>query len=688
MDHPYGPPAVRSDAGAHRPVADHPGLELAMRVRSLLVAVLCVLGGAGLTAAPADATPATAPAAATGTAYYVNCAGGNDTAAGTSPAAAWRSLAKVGATVFAPGDQILFQRGTACAGTLAPQGSGSAGSPITVDAYGTGASPLIAGGGAARAVLLRNQQWWEIRNLEITNKGPAAGNRRGVSVELTDFGTARHFVLENLDIHDVNGDDTKDLGGSGGIYFAVSGVTTQTAFDSVTIRNNTVRAVDREGVFFVSTWNRSGFEAHSAGVFVPWTGVVISGNRLADLGGDGIVPGNTTGALIDGNTVAGFQRRSAGYNAGIWAYDTDDAVFQHNEVSGGATTRDGMAYDVDQGSVGTVFQYNYSHDNAGGFFLLCNATGILRTAVIRYNISQNDSYRGFENCSGGIESADVYNNTVSIGPGISQSVIQENNTTRRNVRFRDNTVVKTGSGTASMTLRGGGYVLDHNDLVNVSGAPAGAGLSADPRLRAAGTATDRSHADGYQLCAGSPALNAGTAISGNGGLDYFGGPVAAGAPNIGAYAGAGVNCDGPIVSGAAYEIGRTGGAQAVDVPGSSTTPGTQLIQWTWHGGPNQRWTLTANADGSYTARNAGSGQCMDVNGGSTGAGAAVIQWTCTGNDNQHWRIAAAPGGGFTLASQHSGLLLTAAGTADGDALTQQPATGGDAQRWSLTPAAA
>jgi len=643
-----------------------------MRVRSVISAALCALTAALGTAAPAHAAGAT---------YYLDCAAGSDSDTGTDPAAAWRTLGRVNAAVFSPGDRILLKRGTACTGTLAPQGSGTPGSPISVDAYGTGAAPLVAGGGAPRAVLLRNQQQWEIRNLEITNTGATKGNRRGVSVELDDYGTARHLVLENLDIHDVNGDDTKDLGGSGGIYLAVSGTAVQTRFDDVVIRDNGVRGVDREGIFFVSTWNRSGFEAQSAGTFLPWTGVVVSGNRLSDLGGDGIVAGNTAGALIERNTVSGFQKRSAGYNAGIWTYDSDNALFQYNEASGGASTRDGMAYDVDQGTVGTVFQYNYSHDNAGGFLLLCNATGILRGAVVRYNISRNDSYRGFENCSGPIESADVYNNTIYVGPGVSQSVVQENNTTVRQVTFRNNVVVKAGSGTASMTLRSGGYRLDHNDLVNVTGVPAGAGLTADPLLLAAGA----SDPTGYQLCTGSPALAAGVAIAGNGGADFFGNPApATGAPNIGAYGGPGVACAGPVNSGSTYRIGRTGTAQAVDVPGSSTTGGTQLIQWTWHGTDNQRWTLTAAPDGSYTARNVKSGLCMDVSGAATSPGAAVIQWTCTGNDNQRWRISPAPGGGYTLASVHSGLLLTSAGTADGDRLAQQSATGAATQSWSFT----
>jgi len=223
-------------------------------------------------------------------------------------------------------------------------------------------------------------------------------------------------------------------------------------------------------------------------------------------------------------------------------------VFQYNEATGGRTTRDGMAFDVDENTVGTVFQYNYSHDNAGGFLLLCNDDGILRDAVVRYNISQNDSYRGIRNCSGPVESTTVYNNTFYIGPGISQSVIHEDSAARRLVSFRNNIVVKVGSGTASIRLRGGGYLLDHNHLVRVTGAPAGADRTDDPRLFAPGTASDRIHADGYRLCVGSPALHAGAVIPANGGRDYFGNPVSAiAAPDIGAYGARGVNCPTPSI---------------------------------------------------------------------------------------------------------------------------------------------
>ena len=56
--------------------------------------------------------------------YYVDCAGGSDAASGQRPEMAWRTTAKVSETTFAAGDAILLRRGTRCAGSLAPMGSG------------------------------------------------------------------------------------------------------------------------------------------------------------------------------------------------------------------------------------------------------------------------------------------------------------------------------------------------------------------------------------------------------------------------------------------------------------------------------------------------------------------------------------------------------------------------------------
>ncbi|MDP3072873.1 MAG: glycosyl hydrolase family 28 protein [Opitutaceae bacterium] len=81
--------------------------------------------------------------------YYVSSSG-DDAGSGTAQATAWRTLAKVGAATFAPGDSILFQRGdTWKNGTLTVSSSGSADAKITYGAFGAGAKPVIAQEGTA-----------------------------------------------------------------------------------------------------------------------------------------------------------------------------------------------------------------------------------------------------------------------------------------------------------------------------------------------------------------------------------------------------------------------------------------------------------------------------------------------------------------------------------------------------------
>ncbi|SEO80566.1 RICIN domain-containing protein [Actinacidiphila rubida] len=127
----------------------------------------------------------------------------------------------------------------------------------------------------------------------------------------------------------------------------------------------------------------------------------------------------------------------------------------------------------------------------------------------------------------------------------------------------------------------------------------------------------------------------------------------------------------------------TASGKALDDPGHSTATGTRLITYGPNGGPNQSWTFTQQADGSYQLANGESGLCADVDGGSTSAGAAIIQWTCTGGTNQHWKATLRSDGTYTLASVKSGLLLTTASAADGALVTQQPDTGSALQHWTL-----
>ncbi len=70
---------------------------------------------------------------------------GDDANDGKSEAKAWRTVAKVNAATFNPGDQILFARGGEWRDSLKAGSSGAAGKPVVYGAYGKGEKPKFWG---------------------------------------------------------------------------------------------------------------------------------------------------------------------------------------------------------------------------------------------------------------------------------------------------------------------------------------------------------------------------------------------------------------------------------------------------------------------------------------------------------------------------------------------------------------
>jgi len=139
--------------------------------------------------------------------YYVDSASGKDANTGKATNAAWRTLAKVNATTFAPGDRILFKAGGSWKGTLWPKGSGTTNNAICLGSYGGSARPLINGGGANDAVLLMNQEFWEINDLEVINDAASDGERRGIHLTGSNYVNTviDHIHIRNCYIHNIRG---------------------------------------------------------------------------------------------------------------------------------------------------------------------------------------------------------------------------------------------------------------------------------------------------------------------------------------------------------------------------------------------------------------------------------------------------------------------------------------------------
>ncbi|WNR46001.1 carbohydrate binding domain-containing protein [Paenibacillus roseipurpureus] len=478
--------------------------------------------------------------------YYVNSVGGNNSNNGTSSSSAWADFTNVNSRTFNPGDRILLARGGSWNGMLHPLGSGNSTSPIIIDAYGSGASPFVNANGAISGVFLQNQQYWEINNLEVINNVRATnGKRRGIYVENLDGGTLNHIYIKNNNVHDIYGDNTKNSDGSAGIFVVVHGNTVQSKFNDVWIDNNIVGpAVDRTGITTYSTWGCR-VETHCSSTYnwYPMTNIKISNNYLNDIGGDGIVPMQTVGTIVEYNTISGFNIRSGQFNDGIWAWDADDTIIQYNEVSGAKTTNDSEGYDLDWGQKGTIIQYNYSHDNEGGFLLFCNCSypSVNKNSIARYNISQNDQARLII-FSGAPDNLQIYNNTMYLNSTSTAKPI-DGSAGGGTASIKNNIFYLESAGTWSGLTSFGTLTFDYNTIygVHTTGEPADAHkLTTDPKLMGAGDGVSRTNLEGYKLMSGSPALGSGVLISNNGGKDYWGNSVSStNAPNRGAYGGSG-----------------------------------------------------------------------------------------------------------------------------------------------------
>jgi len=474
-----------------------------------------------------------------GKTYYADSQNGSDTNDGLSATSPWRTLDKINSGEFGPGDRILLRSGSRWTGFLAPGGSGADRKPIIVDKYGRGPKPQIdAQGKWLSTVSLHNIQEIEVRNLDVANRSlDRQPKLTGVEIGLQDFGEGRHIVLDSLDIHDVFGSNVKDDGGGAGINCWCGGDKTRSRFDGLTIENCTLARTDRNGITMGGNWSRD--------KWYPSLHVIIRGNSLQDIGGDGIVPLACDGALVEHNVMHGGRMRCDDYAAGIWPWSCDNTLVQYNEVSGMHGTKDGEGYDCDYNCQGTIFQYNYSHDNDGGFMLICNDGGQHLPwnignigSIIRYNVSVNDALHTFA-ISGPCKDTQIYNNTFYIGKTLDMKIVDAGNwggSFADNTRFANNIFYVDGK--AGFNFGGMTKTMFENNAFygGISDRPADAhALLTDPKLAKPGTnGNGRDAAESYRLQPGSPCIGAGQVISEELTTDFWGKRISKTKRSIGA----------------------------------------------------------------------------------------------------------------------------------------------------------
>ncbi|MFI7067321.1 right-handed parallel beta-helix repeat-containing protein [Kribbella sp. NPDC050124] len=475
----------------------------------------------------------------------------------------------------------------------------SASTPFRVYSYGTGQATIRSdcAGAYSAAVTADDVSGFQLNNLKVVNGGTTAA---GVLLQNQRSSTAtKGLRVTNSDISGfaTPSGSTSAFGGQIMVLgYAVNGHTGP--LDDVQILNNKLHgaSVTSNAGPGIYGW---GGGVNITNVRVEGNTVYNLG-MAAKTTGAGLTANGWNGAVIQHNVVRdiGANVTSCGGTSGIMTYTSSNVTIRFNEVyrvqpSPGYTAGcDWDGIDLDGGTTNSVVEYNYTHGNAGSGLLAYTSTvgsRIWGPNTFRYNISENDDWA---KAQGGLmdvvpnapkNALSIYGNTfvttkdqstnVKTGTsacfnfGYSAGTWASGSQLRNNICYLANrgSSGKTGQlyynpyGQTGMTLsnnlyygtntagwRWGGTTYADFAAWKAAGLESG-GVWGDPLLTAAGgggtctwsppTGTGPQPCpQAYTLKAGSPALGAGTPVSGDSGVDYFGSTVA-NPPHIGADAG-------------------------------------------------------------------------------------------------------------------------------------------------------
>ncbi len=313
--------------------------------------------------------------AAAAHAYFIDCSAA---AAGDgSGAHPWNSLAAAEAHRFAAGDRIALARGTVCHGSISPQGSGAEGSPIRLTAYGQGPRPrIVAAAGDRQALLLFNQEYWQIDSLDLSGS-----STYGIFVS-GDKGAMHHIHLKNLFVHDVQGGamKSKDNG------LVVVGPGSRDALFTDVLVDGVIAAHTNQWAGILIGGGNYAYTPDA-----PLNShVTVRNSSVEDVYGDGIILFRDSDGLIETSTAfqTGMQpTETTGTPNAIWTWTCTDCTVRDNEAfltdSPGV---DGGAYDIDWDDTRNTVERNYAHDTQGYCIAVFAAGYVTSESVVRDNL--------------------------------------------------------------------------------------------------------------------------------------------------------------------------------------------------------------------------------------------------------------------------------------------------------------
>jgi hypothetical protein len=258
----------------------------------------------------------------------------------------------------------------------------------TITSYGTGSGTIA--GGTSTALVIQDCDGVLIEQIYCTMSSTANSSPiyTGVVHILNTDGTRRTAGV-TIDSCDISG------GPSGITASCPSGNTG--GWNGLTITNNLVHDCSEFGIY---THEDLAGSAH-----MHYSNVLISGNLVHDITGNGNVNGASGVGIVLGNAdssaatcvISLNEVHTSGYLAtqpfgpgGIFPIFSDGVIVKQNVVHNifvSSALIDGIGIDIDLGCTNCIVEYNFTYSNQGAGYLIFDAGN---GNVFRFNISVND----------------------------------------------------------------------------------------------------------------------------------------------------------------------------------------------------------------------------------------------------------------------------------------------------------
>ncbi len=334
-----------------------------------------------------------------GNTYYVSSSEGNDANDGLSEQTPFQTVAPINALTLKPGDNVLFKRGDVFEGVhMQLKGAGQArdGYWITLDAYGSGANPLLTAPAKASPAISLNRSvttgGYRIRHIDID------GYVQGISVKRSPSEEPFHnLIISDLTIKNITLNKFHDSGdysllpGGAALAFGmwlynvkdvtVSGITLyntdcpiQVLGGNVTLQDLDICKSNMQGIMLYGAIGDLDYETVASTL----GNIVLKDSRILHTGAK-VGTWGSTGVLVE---------------------NLHDCVIQNVEIAytvNGLAAYDAVAVDWEQSNINCVIENLYAHDNFGAMVLAMEhgaSEGNSRGNIIRNCVSVNNGLHG------------------------------------------------------------------------------------------------------------------------------------------------------------------------------------------------------------------------------------------------------------------------------------------------------